>query len=141
VDFDYNGTLGYPGFGAGPKWVGSLDTRFTTSNNITFRWGIKYIGRQDSGKLVDPFTIGGQPVTADLVAEAYWEHGVSVQFQWPNVGQVTFGMNNVFNEKPPTISGYPTAAGQYFRIGNYFGGGDYDYYGRSLFINVTRSFK
>lgn len=141
VNFDYNGTLGYPGFGAGPKWVGSLDTRFTTANNITFRWGVKYIGRQSSEKLVDPFTIGGQPVTADLVAEAYWEHGVSVQFQWPNIGQVTFGVNNVFNEKPPTISGYPSSAGQYFRIGNYFGGGDYDYYGRSLFVNVTRTFK
>ena len=141
VNFDYNGTLGYPGFGAGPKWVGSLDTRFTTANNITFRWGVKYIGRQDSSKLVDGFTIGGQPVSYNLVAKAYWEHGVSVQFQWPNIGQVTLGMNNVFDQKPPTISGYPTSAGQYFRIGNYFGGGDYDYYGRSLFINVTRSFK
>jgi iron complex outermembrane recepter protein len=153
--FDYNGTLGYPGFGAGPKWVGQLDTRFTTSNNITIRWGVKYVGKQDSRKLlqegVDVINgqiplpgIGLPPGTLgdfDLVAEPYWEHGVSVQWQWPQVGQFTIGVKNLFNHKPPVISGFPTSTGQYFRIGNFFGSGDYDYYGRSLFVNVTRSFK
>jgi outer membrane receptor protein involved in Fe transport len=145
--FDYNGTLGYPGFGAGPKWVGSLDTRFTTANDITFRWGIKYIGKQSALKLVRddlnpdgtfPTAIGN--INFDLVAEPYWEHGASVQWNWRNVGQFTVGIRNVFNEKPPTISGFPISSGQYFRIGNYFGGGDYDYFGRSLFVNVTRTF-
>ncbi len=138
---EYNGTPATPTLPGGPKWVGTLDTRFTTPSNITLRWGVKYIGRQDGNSAVDPFTIGGQNVQYDLVAEAYWEHSLSVQWQWPNVGQVTLGMNNVFNEKPPTISGFPTAAGQFFRIGNYFTGADYDLYGRSLFVNVTRSFK
>jgi outer membrane receptor protein involved in Fe transport len=146
-NFDYNGTLGYPGFGAGPKWVGSLDTRFTTANDITFRWGIKYVGKQDSTKLVAdtlnpdgtfPTAIGN--INFDLVAEAYWEHGASIQWNWRNVGQFTVGVKNIFNEKPPTISGFPISAGQYFRIGNYFGGGDYDYLGRSVFVNVTRTF-
>ena len=45
---NYNGTLGYPGFGSGPKWTGSLDTRFTTSNDIPFRWGVEYIGPMNS---------------------------------------------------------------------------------------------
>src|SRR5205823_889373 len=40
---DFNGQLGYPGFGSGPKWVGSLDTRFKTGP-FTFRWGVQYIG-------------------------------------------------------------------------------------------------
>jgi iron complex outermembrane recepter protein len=139
--FDYNGTLGYPGFGAGPKWVGTLDTRFTLPNDITFRWGVEYIGKQDSSKLVEPFTIGGQPVDVDLEAEAYWKHGVSVQWLWRNVGQFTVGVNNLFDQKPPTISGHPQVNGQYFRIGNYFGGGSYDYLGRSVFVNVTHTFK
>jgi iron complex outermembrane receptor protein len=147
TNFDYNGTPGYPGFGAGPKWVGSLDTRFTTANDITFRWGVKYVGKQDAHKLVEPFlnpdgtypsTIGD--IEFDLVAEPYWEHGASVQWNWRTVGQFTVGVRNIFNEKPPTFSGFPNVFGQYFRIGNYFGGGDYDYLGRSVFVNVTRTF-
>jgi len=134
---DYNGTLGYPGQGAGPKWVGTLDTRFRTSNDITFRWGVKYVGPADSSKF-DPGTIlNGQPVVYDLHAEHYWEHGVSIQWLWRKVGQFTVGMNNIFNEKPPTVSDNQTGIP---RLGNFFGNGPYDYYGRSVFVNVTRSF-
>jgi len=149
TNYDYNGTLGYPGFGAGPKWVGSLDTRFTTSNHITFRWGVKYIGKQSALKIVsdnNDLTNGQVAINGlglvdfNLTAKAYWEHGVSVQWEWPNAGQFTVGVNNLFNAKPPTISGFPSSDGQYFRIGNYFGGGAYDYLGRSVFMNVTRKF-
>jgi outer membrane receptor protein involved in Fe transport len=148
---EYNGTPGYPGFGAGPKWVGSLDTRFTTANDITFRWGVKYVGKQDAASFIQGDLINGsvplpQPdgttllADYDMVVEPYWEHGASVQWNWRNVGQFTVGIRNVFNQKPPTFGGWPTVNGQYFRIGNYFAGGDYDFYGRSVFVNVTRAF-
>jgi outer membrane receptor protein involved in Fe transport len=150
TNYDWNGTLGYPGFGAGPKWVGSLDTRFTTNNHITFRWGVKYVGKQSSLKVVEgngdltngQVAVGNGIGLVDfnLTAKAYWEHGISVQWEWPNQGQVTLGVNNLFNAKPPTISGFPSSDGQYFRLGNYFGGGSYDYLGRSVFVNVTRKF-
>jgi outer membrane receptor protein involved in Fe transport len=150
TNYDWNGTLGYPGFGAGPKWVGSLDTRFTTNNHITFRWGVKYVGKQSSLQVVEgngdltngQVAVGNGIGLVDfnLTAKAYWEHGVSVQWEWPNQGQVTLGVNNLFNAKPPKISGFPSSDGQYFRLGNYFGGGSYDYLGRSVFVNVTRKF-
>ena len=150
TNYDWNGTLGYPGFGAGPKWVGSLDTRFTTNNHITFRWGVKYVGKQSALKVVEgngdltngQVAVGNGIGLVDfnLTAKAYWEHGVSVQWEWPGQGQVTFGVNNLFNAKPPTISGFPSSDGQYFRLGNYFGGGSYDYLGRSVFVDVTRKF-
>ena len=148
---DFNGTLGYPGNGSGPKWVGTLDTRFTTGNNITFRWGVQYVGPSASAPLTlnlttlpdgnlapcTPGTANCNEVEYDLKAERYWEHGVSVQFLWRNLGQFTFGVNNLFNAKPPKISddgqGFP-------RIGNFFANGPYDYRGRSIFANVTRSF-
>ena len=60
-----------------------------------------------------------------------------MQFLWRNIGQFTLGVNNIFNAKPPKISddgqGFP-------RIGNFFANGPYDYRGRSIFANVTRSF-
>ena len=148
--FEYNGTLGYPGFGSGPKWTASLDSRFETGP-FTFRWGIEYIGRQSANKLVDPLRllhypsnggtgVAGQPYTEDLVAEAYWEHGVSVQYKLRKLAQLTVGVKNLFDEKPPTISNSQDPNGQYFRIANFFGGGSYDYLGRSVFINLTAQF-
>jgi len=137
---DYNGELGNQGTVGGPKWVADLDLRYTIpgDTNITFRWGIEYVGKM--GTPTDPVVIRGVEVDVDLIAEHYVEHGFSVQWKWKDVGQVTMGVNNIFNETPATISGYPTSAGQYPRIGNYFNYSGYDFIGRSGFINVTRSF-
>jgi len=139
---DYNGTLGVQGFGAGPKWVGSGEVRYTlASEPITFRYGVKYVGPQDSGDGASPVAaplVGN--VYVDLHAEAYWEHGASIQFRWEKVGQITFGVNNLFNALPPVISSYPTSGGQFTRVGNYFNSSNYDLLGRTAFLNVTRSF-
>ena len=153
-NFDYVGTLGVQGFAAGPKWTGDLDLRFTTANDITFRWGINYVGRQTSRKVVGEFdncfgTIGRPAPGAtfvgcldgDLTANVYITHGASVRWNWRNVGQFTIGMNNVFNRKPPIISTYGSSAGSYPRIGNYFNSSNYDFLGRSIFANVTKTFK
>jgi outer membrane receptor protein involved in Fe transport len=146
---DFNGQLGYPGAGAGPKWVGSLDTRFTTANDITFRWGVKYVGKAEDPQPPFGLTEAGNTCTLDtagcfeaeydLTAERYWEHGASVQWLWKDVGQFTIGVNNIFNQDPPTISSFPNGSSP--RLGNFFGNGPYDYRGRSFFVNVTRSFK
>jgi len=147
--FDYVGTLGVQGFPAGPKWIGNLDLRYTTPSDITFRWGINYVGHQSSMKLVSPGAPGfdlflpfgiGQ-AEGDLTANTYITHGASVQWNWRNIGQFTIGMNNIFNRKPPTISTWTTSTGSYPRIGNYFNSSVYDYFGRSVFVNVTRTFK
>ena len=146
---DYNGQLGYPGAGAGPKWVATLDTRFKTSSDITFRWGIKYVGKAKDTLTDQVFlTMGGVscaegssgcfPATYDLTAEPYWEHGFSIQYLWKDVGQFTFGVNNAFDAKPPRLSA--PQADNAPRFGNYFANGPYSYVGRSFFVNVTRSF-
>jgi len=147
---DYNGQLGYPGAGAGPKWVGSLDTRYSFGH-VTLRWGVQYVGPAEDK--LDPYYLlaNGDPCppTADPVkdckvvqydtrAERYWEHGFSVQYLWKNVGQFTVGVKNAFNAKPPMLSAHPNDSAP--RIGNYFANGPYDYLGRSFFVNVTRSF-
>lgn len=145
--FEYNGTPGYPGFGAGPKWTGSLDARYERGP-VTFRWGIDYIGRSSAEGLVEPNMlypnnggngIGGQPYQEDLVAGAYVEHGVSIQYKFP-IATFTIGVKNLFDRKPPRFSDSQDPFGQYFRIANYFGGGAYDYLGRSVWANVTATF-
>lgn len=146
---DYNGNLGYPGAGAGPKWVATLDTRFKTNNGITFRWGVKYVGKAkdtltdqvfltEGGVSCTEGSTGCFPATYDLTAEPYWEHGFSIQYMWKDVGEFTFGVNNAFDAKPPRLSA--PQADNAPRFGNYFANGPYSYLGRSFFVNVTRSF-
>jgi outer membrane receptor protein involved in Fe transport len=141
---DSHGTLGVQGFGAGPKWVGSTELRYTLPGDaITLRYGLQYVGSQDSSDSVDP-TLSPAPflgvINADLKAEEYFNHGISVQFKIQEVGQVTMGINNLTNTLPPRISSFPTSDGQFTRIGNYFNSSNYDLIGRSFFMNVTRTF-
>lgn len=146
---DFNGTLGYPGFGAGPKWTGSLDTRFKTGN-FTFRWGVTYVGKASSPQLPFGLTTAGLSCSIgttgcytayyDQTAETYWKHDISVQYLLKNIGQVTLGVTNLFDKDPPIISAYPGNSGQP-RIGNFTANGPYDYRGRSVFLNITRTFK
>ena len=140
---EFNGTLGTQGFGAGPKWVADMNVQYTLpSGNITFRYGIKFVGKQDSTDLVGPFVagLGVGPVDTDFVAEFYWEHAAAIQFRIEDLGEFTLGVRNLFNEKPPTISQIPVSRGRYARIGNYFNSSNYDYVGRSVFLNVSRKF-
>ena len=141
---EFNGTLGTQGFGAGPKWIGDIDMRYTLpSGKVTLRYGIKYVGKQDSTDIVGPYTagLGVGPVDSDFVAEAYWEHAISVQFKLGEASEITMGVSNLFNEKPPTISQIPVSRGRYGRIGNYLNSSNYDYVGRSFFLNVSHKIR
>ena len=143
-------TLGYPGFGSGPKWTGSLDTRFKTANDITFRWGVEYIGKmssQDDANVIFLNDTGdglceGAPAASKSITTSRCRTISSTAHRssgsGENVGQFTIGVSNLFDKDPPTISddnvnGYP-------RFGNFFANGAYDYRGRSFFVNVTKTF-
>ena len=148
---NYNGELGYPGFGSGPKWTGSLDTRFKTANDITFRWGVQFIGKMSSQEDANEIflndiaevcvegTPGCYAVFYDQSTRNYFSHSASVQWLWKDVGQFTIGVNNLFDKDPPIISDDNLNA--YPRFGNFFANGAYDYRGRSFFVNVTKTFK
>ena len=134
--FNYAGLVGYQGTVGGPKWVANGDARFETGP-WAFRWGVDYVGPMDSNEAfeidpdVDPF---------DLRSDTYWKHTASLQYSWKDVAQFTVGMNNVFNKLPDTISSCPIGSCQFPRIGNYFNYSGYDFLGRSVFLNVTRTF-
>lgn len=141
---EFNGTLGTQGFGAGPKWVADLDAQYTLpSGNVTFHYGVKFVGKQDSTDIVGPYIagLGVGPVNTDFVAESYWEHSLAVQVRFEDRIKLTVGVKNLFNEKPPVISQIPVSSGRFDRIGNYLNSSNYDYVGRSLFVNLTTSFR
>ncbi|MCX7863667.1 MAG: TonB-dependent receptor, partial [Novosphingobium sp.] len=72
---------------------------------------------------------------------SYWEHALSVQFRLDQLGELTLGISNLFNEKPPTVSQTANSRGPYKRIGNFFNSSNYDYVGRSVFVNLSRRFR
>ena len=140
--FDYNGTLGTQGFGAGPKWVGDFNARYIfPSGNFELRYGFDYVGPQDSSIFgTDEVAAFIGPVDVDLKVGSYFEHGASARWKVGDLGQFTLGMNNIFNAKPPIISACPSSGCDYTRIGNRFNSSNYDLLGRTIFLNVTRTF-
>jgi outer membrane receptor protein involved in Fe transport len=141
---EFNGTLGTQGFGAGPKWVADMDARYTLpSGKVTLRYGVKFIGKQDSTDFVGPYTapLGLDLVDTDFVAGSYWEHAVAIQLHLEDLGDLTLGVSNLFDEKPPTISQIPLSRGRYARIGNYLNSSNYDYIGRSVYVSVSHKFR
>lgn len=138
--FDYVGWIGFQGTVGGPKWTGDLDLRFERGP-WTFRYGVKYIGPMDGSEDAPPVFFAGEEVELDLHAGTYWEHGASVQWDWNEKAQVTFGVNNLFNVDPKVVSTHATSSAyDPVRIGNFFNYSGYDILGRTLFMNVTRKF-
>ena len=138
--FDYVGWLGFQGTVGGPKWTGDLDLRFERGP-WTFRYGVKYIGPMDGSEDAPPQFVNGEEVELDLHAGTYWEHGVSVQWDWNEKAQITLGVNNLFNADPKIVSTHGTSSAyDPVRIGNFFNYSGYDILGRSIFMNVTRKF-
>ena len=115
-----------------PEWSGTADATYRTAN-WQFRWGVEWVGETDSYSFfnIDPLTS-----QLDLNVPDYLLHNASVRYINNDIGfSATLGVRNVFNEDPPNIS-----AGVTNRIGNAPIYASYDYVGRTVFLNVSKSF-
>lgn len=140
----FNGRLGNHGVSGGPKLTSRLDLRYMTNDDRwSFSYRIDYTGKMDSQDDLapEPIPFRGTLVIPDLIAEAYWRHGVTVQYSWPDIGQITFGISNLFDAKVPEIGSHGTGIrDRRPTIGNAFNYSIYNYYGRSAFMSVSREF-
>lgn len=131
---DYNGTLGNQGTAGGPKWVGNVDYRLATGPYV-FRYAVSYVGPMSQDATQQPLINGVKAVSKEYTGK-YFKQDISLQIDIRKLGQFTIGVNNLFDRKPETISstdGLP-------RIGNYFNYSGYDFYGRTVFVEITRKF-
>ena len=123
---DVNGTV------TNPKWTANLDVNFT-SKDWTYYWGLDYIGVTDSYAY---YGLAKTTSTYKFDTPAYFKHNVSVKYKDPvQKWEVVAGVRNLTNIKPPMIS-----QGAYSRVGNAVLYSGYDYFGRTLFLNVNKSF-
>lgn len=134
---DSNGTLNTP------DWTGSLEATYST-DNVTLRYGLSW-SNGSSGTyalnatsrltgLVNPVT--EQSLRDDYILEVpdYFLHSASVQFNVTEKMEMTLGVRNLFDKKPPNVSAF------YTTIGNAPLYSGYDYVGRTFFVNTTFGF-
>jgi outer membrane receptor protein involved in Fe transport len=124
---DNNGTI------ANPSWSGALDVNYTVQGWNYF-YGLEFVGATSSYEYY-----GEDPATSTykLDTASYLLHSASIQYK-DTVGKwsATLGVRNIADTKPPVIS----AQAGYNRVGNAPLYSGYDYLGRRVFLNVSKSF-
>lgn len=122
-----NGTIG------APRWSGAFDARYTLAD-WTVAYGLEWVGKMSSYDYLgqDPGTS-----TYKLDVPQYFTHSLSVKYSNP-VGKwdATIGVRNLTNTGLPQIS----AQAGYNRVGNAPLYSGYDYVGRTVFVNISKSF-
>ena len=130
---DNNGTI------TNPTWSGALNVNYTVKD-WTYFYGLEFVGKTST---YDYYTAQGytgyaaETSTFKLDTPDYFLHAASVQYK-DTVGKwgATLGVRNIADTKPPMIS----AQGGYNRVGNAPLYSGYDYMGRRIFLNVSKSF-
>jgi len=131
---DYNGRMG------DPKWTGRASVELR-NNDWSYYWGMNFIGDASDVKDygTDEGTRFGTPVRFVLGADTVVYHNVSVSKAFPDMGVVArFGINNALDTKPPRLT--TLNLGQVSTEGNSAFYSQYNWKGRSFFLNMTKDF-
>ncbi|MEI8326987.1 MAG: TonB-dependent receptor, partial [Betaproteobacteria bacterium] len=122
-----NGTI------AQPRWSGALEANYTVKE-WTYFYGMEWVGKTST---YDYF--GEDPATSSykLNTPNYFLQSASITYK-DTVGKwsATLGVRNLADVKPPVIS----AQAGYNRVGNAALYSGYDYLGRRLYLNVSKTF-
>jgi iron complex outermembrane receptor protein len=123
---DTNNTIGQP------KWSGAMDVNYAVKS-WNFYYGMEWVGKTSSYEYYeeDPATSLYKINTPD-----YFLHSMSVSYmdsasKW----KATVGVRNLEDKRPPVIS-----SGINSRVGNAPLYSGYDYLGRRIFVNFSKTF-
>ncbi len=113
-----------------PAWSGTGRIAYTI-DKWRVSYGIDWIGDMDSYAYEEE-----DPLTSELDLEvpSYIKHRISVRYA-AETWETTFGVRNLTNEEPPTISSTKVN-----RVGNAPLYSGYDYVGREFFVNLQMRF-
>ncbi len=122
---EVNGTIG------SPEWSGTLDASYEVKGWRVY-YGLNYVGKMDSYAY-----LGQDPAasTFKLNTPKYFTHTVSVGYK-ADKWDITVGIRNLLDEKPPVIS----AQAGYSRVGNAPLYSGFDFVGRRLYLNASKTF-
>jgi len=132
---DLNGLIG------DPKWVGNFDATLDMAP-FSFFYGLRYIGEtsNEDSYGAQPQTYRGQNVRYVLSTDSVVYHDVSVSVEPTEGLTVRLGVSNLLDEEPPQVTG--ELSGEYPNtVGNIpVNASQYDFFGRTLFLNISKSF-
>ena len=126
---DFNGTIG------DPEWV--WNTRLSLDRgDFTYSWFMDYVGVGDNASFESSdITYFGLSGVADRKTEEVIYHDASVRWTGDSLA-ITAGIQNIFDEHPPTISSARLAN----RRGTVPLSASYDLRGRTGFVRVSKTF-
>ena len=117
-----------------PEFSGYADLTYNWQE-WRVRWGVEYIqATEDYSYYLREYGDDYEAAGYDLAVPDYFLHSASVQYRTDD-WTATVGVRNIFNEEPPSIT-----TGVYNRVGNAPLYSGYDYVGRSVFVNLKKSF-
>ena len=119
-----NGTIG------SPKLTGNLDVYYDYKGWRGY-YGLDWVGKMDSYAYLEE-----DPATSIYLFKTpdYYTHTVSIGYR-ADKWSVTAGVRNITDKAPPSIS-----SGFYNRVGNAPLYSGYDYVGRTVFVNASKTF-
>lgn len=132
---DTNGELGHP------EWVGRLNVTYEMQD-WSFFWGMNIIGDASNHESFgsDTITYRGETVRVVLEADTVMYHSFSVSREFSDYGMnAIFGIANAFDEEPPQIT--TLNLGEVNTEGRSAFYSQYDWMGRRLFLNLTKTFE
>ena len=124
-----------------PEWVGRLNLSLER-NEWSFFWGMNFIGETSNLASYGRETVlssWGQEVAIDLKAEFTMYHNLSVGRDFANGVTARLGVRNALNETPPRMTSWQTGA-EVSTLGQVSFYSQYDWFGRSYFLNVAKEF-
>jgi outer membrane receptor protein involved in Fe transport len=122
----YNGEIG------SPSWIGEFAARYDW-NDFTFRYGFSWVKGQEQ---YTDFEEDPANTIYDLDVESYYRHNVSVRYNRDDDFSVTVGVTDLFDQDLPTVSNQ----GFFNTIGNVPLYSGFNYTGREVFVNVSKTF-
>lgn len=119
-----------------PEVTGDLTVNYQWKD-WTFNYFLEAVSAMNSNIV---FGLGDDNASGyQFKTELYTLHSISARYESPKKWSATVGINNIFNEDPPSISSGASSAYTY-RIGNSLNYSGYDYRGRSLFARFSKTF-
>ncbi|MRJ41270.1 MULTISPECIES: TonB-dependent receptor plug domain-containing protein [Idiomarina] len=120
-----------------PKSIGTLNTTLTR-DEWSFNWNMAYYDRTEDYSYygTDSTTLRGEDVRFVAHIPTYVLHSISANTTFNDNIDVTFGIGNLFDKQPPSVS--PAAAAV---VGNTpLFASQMDYLGRRAFFNISYQF-
>lgn len=131
-----------------PKWVGDFRLNWQTPHDgLSVFYGVNVIGgtsneedflEDNDGDPCIQNTVAYGTYCPDLTTPTVFYHNASVSYDFMDGFEITAGVSNIFDRRPPRVSVFNGA--QISMLGPVVAASQYSFIGRRAFINVTADF-